>query len=81
MKKRPIRSFSATTLCRRASQKVAPPQTDRKEEYFYTAEKKGTFTPWKSTFTPWKKMVLITLLLLAVTLRVLPIENHLAILC
>ena len=34
IQKSPSRSFSATTLCRRASKKVAPPQTDLEVDYF-----------------------------------------------
>ena len=32
-----------TTLCRRAAQKVVPPQTDLKEEYFYTVDEKTDY--------------------------------------
>ena len=32
-----------TTLGRRAAQKVVPPQTDLKEEYFYTVDEKSDY--------------------------------------
>ena len=53
IEKRPSRSFSATTLRRHPAQKVVPPQTDLKEEYFYNVDEKTgrkMITPLRDQF-------------------------------